>query len=115
MGLFDKIKTAVKNAAGDMKAAYDEAAAMDLETLCNVMMEMKKLDPKLMMFRKALQDKCATMNDADLEAFYAWIKKQGGILKTHPGQEAVETLLVDRELYTRDEDGTISKNIRLFK
>ena len=36
-------------------------------------------------------------------------------MKALAGQEAVETLLVDRELYTRDEDGTISKNIRLFK
>ena len=114
MGLFDKIKSAVKNAAGDMKAAYEEASAMDLETLCAAMMDMKKLDPKLMMFRKALQDKCAAMTDAQLEQFYAWLKKQGGILKTHPGQETVENILVERNLYTRDEDGTLSKNHKLF-
>ena len=114
MGLFDKIKSAVQNAAGDMKAAYEEASAMDLATLCTVMLAMKKLDPKMLMFKKALQDKCAAMTDDELEQFYAWIKKQGGILKTHPGQETVENILVDRNLYSRDEDGTISKNHKLF-
>ena len=114
MGLFDKLKTAVKNAASDMKAVYEEASAMDLETLCNVMMDMKKLDPKILVYKTALREKCSAMNDADLEAFYAWIKKQGGIFKTHPGQEVVEDVLVDHDLYSRDEDGTISKNHRLF-
>lgn len=114
MGLFAKIKTAVQNAAGDMKAAYEEASAMDLEPLCSTMMDMKKLAPKMLMYKKALQDKCQAMTDDQLEQFYAWIKKQGGILKTHPGQESVESILVDRDLYSRNENGTICKNHRLF-
>ena len=115
MGLFDKIKNAVKNAAGDAKAVYDEAVAMDLETLCNTMMGMKLLDPKMVVYKTALRVKCGDMTDDQLEAFYAWIKKQGGILKTHPGQETVENILVERELYTRNEDGTLTKHTRWFK
>ena len=114
MGLFDKIKGAVLNTADEVKAAYANASAMGLEQLCLTMMDMKKLDPKILMYKTALREKCSAMNDADLEAFYAWIKKQGGIFKTHPGQEVVEDVLVDHDLYSRDEDGTISKNHRLF-
>ena len=115
MGLFDKIKAAVKNAAGDMKAVYDEAAAMDLETLCSTMMGMKLLDPKMVMYKTALRAKCSDMTDDQLEEFYTWIKKQGGILKTHPGQETVENILVERDLYTRNEDGTLTRHTRWFK
>ena len=90
--------------------AYSEAAAMDLESLCDAMKEMSKLDPKLMAYRKALADQCRQMNNDMLEEFYAYIKKAGSFLKEHPGKDAVEDVLVDRKLYIRNKDGTISKN-----
>ena len=111
MGLFDKIKDAVKTAAGNAKAVYEEAEAMDLESLCAAMMEMKLIDPKLIAYRAALNAKCGGMSDQQLEEFYFWIKKQGNLLKKHPGQETVENELVRRDMYIRDEeDGTISRN-----
>ena len=111
MGLFDKIKDAVKNAAGNAQAVYEEAAAMDLESLCAAMKELKLMDPKMLVYRSALNSKCCAMSDQELEAFYGWIQKQGNILKRHPGQETVENVLVHREMYIRDEeDGTIRKN-----
>ena len=111
MGLFDKIKNAVKNAAGDAKAVYEEAEAMDLESLCAAMKELKMLDPKMIAYRAALNVKCGAMADQQLEEFYFWIQKQGNILKRHPGQETVENELVRREMYLRDEEtGTLNKN-----
>ena len=117
MGLFDKIKGAVMNTADEVKAAYTNASAMGLEQLCLTMMDMKKLDPKMLAYQRALQEKCDVMSDEELEQFYAYIKKQGGILKTHPGQKTVEDVLVRKNLYTRNEDGTLTKNssFRFFK
>ena len=117
MGLFDKIKGAVMNTADEVKAAYTNASAMGLEQLCLTMMDMKKLDPKMLAYKSALQEKCNAMSDEELEQFYAYIKKQGGILKTHPGQSTVEEVLVRKNLYTRNEDGTLTKNskLRFFK
>ena len=113
MGLFDKIKGAVMNAADDVKIAYTNASAMGLEQLCLTMMDIKKLDPKMLGYQRALQEKCETMPDEDLDRFYSYIKKQGGIFKTHPGQETVENILVKRNIYSRDEDGTLTKNTKL--
>ena len=113
MGLFDKIKGAVVNVASDVKQGYAEASAMGLEQLCLTMMDMKKLDPKMLAYQRALQEKCDVMSDEELEQFYTYIKKQGGILKTHPGQSVVEDVLVRKNLYTRDEDGTLTKNMKL--
>ena len=110
MGLFDKIKGAVGNLVEGFEEAYNEAAAMDLESLCDAMKEMSKLDPKLMAYRKALADKCRQMSNDALEAFYAYIKKAGSLLKEHPGKDAVEDVLVERRLYVRNDDGTVSKN-----
>ena len=117
MGLFDKIKGAVVNAAGVMKQGYAEASVMGPEQLCDVMMDMKKLDPKMLAYKQALRDKCSAMSDEDLERFYTYIKREGGIFKTHPGQEAVESVLVQKNLYIRNEDGTLTKNskFRFFK
>ena len=112
MGLFDKIKGAVMNAANDAKAVYEEAEAMDLESLCAAMKELKMIDPKLLAYRAALNVKCGAMSDQQLEEFYGWIKKQGNILKRHPGQETVENELVRRDMYIRDEEtGTLSRNL----
>ena len=115
MGLFDKIKNTVMGAANDVKNAYDQAMAMDLETLCDVMKDLKRMDPKLLGCRQALSEKCRQLTDDQLEEFYAYIKKLGTILKAHPGREAVENVLVERHIYVRNEDGTLSKNFRLFK
>ena len=84
MRLFDKIKSAVMNAADNAKAVYEEAAAMDLESLCAAMKELKLIDPKLIAYRAALNNKLDAMSDQQLDAFYGWIKKQGSILKKHP-------------------------------
>ena len=111
MGVFDKIKGAVVNAAGNAKAVYEQAAAMDLESLCAAMKELKLIDPKMIAYRASLNAKCGEMGDQQLEEFYTYIKKQGNILKNHPGQETVENELVRREMYIRDEaTGTIHKN-----
>ena len=117
MGFFDNIKKAVQNAANDLQAAQAQADAMDLDALCNVLKDLKKLDPKMLAYKGVLQEKCDAMSDEELEQFYAYIKKQGGILKTHPGQKTVEDVLVRKNLYTRDEDGTLTKNssFRFFK
>ena len=115
MGLFANIKNKVMGAANDMKSAYDQAMVMDLETLCDVMTDLKRMDPKLLGCRQALSEKCQAMTDDELEELYAYIKKLGTILKAHPGREAVENVLVERNIYIRNEDGTLSKNFRLFK
>ena len=115
MGLFDKIKSTVMGAANDMKSAYDEAMAMSPEMLCETMKDLKRMDPKLLGCRQALSEKCHKLTDDELEEFYAYIKKQGTILKAHPGKEVVENVLVERHIYIRNEDGTLSKNFRLFK
>ena len=115
MGLFDKLKSTVMGAANDMKNAYDQAMAMNLETLCDVMKNLKRMDPKLLGCRQALSEKCRNLTDDQLEEFYAYIKKQGTIIKAHPGREAVEDILVERHIYIRNEDGTLTKNFRLFK
>ena len=115
MGLFDKIKSTVMGAANDVKNAYHEATAMGPEMLCEAMKDLKRMDPKMLGYRQALSEKCEAMNDDDLEEFYAYIKKLGTILKAHPGKEAVENVLVDRNIYVRNEDGTVTKNFRLFK
>ena len=115
MGLFDKIKGAVMGAANDVKAAYHEASLMSLESLCEAMKDLKRMDPKMLGCRQALSEKCQAMTDDQLEEFYAYIKKLGTILKAHPGREAVENVLVERNIYIRNEDGTLSKNFRLFK
>ena len=110
MGFFDNIKKAVQNAANDLQAAQAQADAMDLDTLCNVLKDLKKLDPKNLVYRQAIKDKCAALPDDDLEAFYARIKKAGTIFKQHPAQSAVEDVLVEKNMYVRDEDGTVTKN-----
>ena len=110
MGLFDKIKTVVVNAAEGFKADYDEAKEMDLYALCDAMKAMKLLDKKLLGYRQALHDRCDVMEDDELEEFYKYIKKSGSLLKEHPGKEAVEDVLVSRNMYVRHNDGSITKN-----
>ena len=110
MGLFDKIKGAVENAVSGFEEAYEEAASLELEALCDAMKEMGKLDPKILAYRRALSEKCERMTNDQLEEFYQYIKKAGSFLKAHPGKDPVEKILVDREMYIRNEDGTLSKN-----
>ena len=110
MGLFDNIKKAVQNAASDLQAAQAQADALDLYTLCDMLKDLKKLDPRNLVYRQAIKDKCSVLPDDDLEAFYARIKKAGTIFKQHPAQSAVEDVLVEKNMYVRHEDGTISKN-----
>ena len=100
MGLFDKIKNTVVSAANDAKNAYAQASAMG---------------PEMLGCRQALYEKCEAMTEDQLEEFYAYIKKQGTILKAHPGRDAVESVLIDRHIYIRNEDGTLTMNLRLFK
>ena len=50
------------------------------------------------------------MDDEQLEEFYKAIKKAGSFLKEHPAQDAVETVLVERRMYLRNDNGTITKN-----
>ena len=114
MGLFDKVKDAVVNAAEGFKADYEEAMSLDIYAQCDAMKAMKLFDKKLLGYRQALHDKCETMEDDQLEEFYKYIKKAGSFLKEHPGKEVVETVLVDRNMYIREKDGTIVKN-RAYK
>ena len=113
MGLFDKIKTAAQNAVGDAQEGYQDAMAMNLHDLVDAMKDMGKLDPKIMVYRTVLREKCGVLSDEKLEDFYQEIKKQGTFLKQHPAQKAIEDVLVHRDLYIRNEDGTITKNSRI--
>ena len=113
MGLFDKIKSAAENAAGNLKEGYDEAAAMNLDELCDNMKELGMLDPKMLSYRTALADKCRVLDNDEMEEFYKKIKKAGSFLKQHPAQKVVEDILVDRKIYIRRDDGTLEKNSAL--
>ena len=117
MGLFDKIKSSVKNTAQGMKDAYEEADKMDIYELCEVYKEIGKLDPKALAYRTCLAQKCNGMRDDDLEEVYINLKKAGKLLKQHPAKEVVEDELVQRQMYIRDEDGIVTKNnmYKLFK
>ncbi|MBQ8564037.1 MAG: hypothetical protein IJ443_09155 [Firmicutes bacterium] len=110
MGLFDKIKGAVENTAGNFKEGYDEAAAMDLYELCDELKELGMLDPKMLSYRTALSEKCKVLSDDEIEEFYKFVKKAGSLLKQHPAQKVVEDVLVTRKLYIRQDDGTVVKN-----
>ena len=113
MGLFDKLKDAAKNAATEMKSGYEEASHMDIYELCECLKGLGKLEPKYMMYRAALSEKCHEFTEEGIEEFYRYILKQGTLLKRHPAQDVVEDVLVDRQLYVRNEDGTVSKVTKL--
>lgn len=117
MGLFDKIKNAAQNAAEGVKESYAEAEAMDIMELCDMLKEIGKLDPKLMGYRSAFRTKCEQLNNEQLEELYLYIKKTSSLLKEHPGKDPVEDILVRRNVYHRDEEGHVSKNVgfHLFK
>ena len=116
MGLLDKIKGALNNAVEGTKAAYAEASAMDLETLCAAMKEVKSPSATMLGYQQAFRQKLDVLTDDELEGFYDYIKREGTIFKAHPGRSSVEDLLVERNIYSRDEeDGTIHKNFRLFR
>ena len=117
MGLFDKLKGAVQDMAEDMKGAYEEAMLMDLHMLCDAVADMSKLDPKLLAYRGAINEKCNALSDEEVEEFYKEVKKMGSLFKRHPMQEMVEANLVERNMYVRQEDGTVVKNsmYKLFK
>ena len=106
MGLFDKLKGAVENLAQEIEVA----TAMDLRELADVMKETKLLDPKMMAYKPVFKDKCEKLEDDEIEEFYKEIKKAGSFFKTHPGKEVVEEVLVERRMYVRNDDGTITKN-----
>ena len=110
MGLFDKLKGAVMDAAQDMKGAYEEAMLMDLNMLCDAVADMSKLDPKLLAYRGAVNEKCNALSDEEIEDFYKDVKKMGTLFKKHPMQEMVEANLVERNMYVRQEDGSVVKN-----
>ena len=116
MGLLDKIKGALNNVVEGTKAAYAEASAMDLETLCSALKEIKTPGPTMLGYKQVLRERCNAMTDDQLEEFYDYIKRQGSIFRAHPGRDTVEDILVERNIYWRDEeDGTLHKNMRLFR
>ena len=102
-----------------MKEGYDEAMGMDLGELLDNMSEMRKLDPKFLSYQGALKEKLSMVSNDELEEIYRAIKKTGFVLREHSAQNAVEDVLVDRNLYIREEDGSLTRNslagFKLFK
>lgn len=110
MGLFDKLKTTVTNAVEGFNADFEEAAVLEVHALCDALKEMKLLDKKKLGYVQALNNKCEVMSDDELEDIYMYIKKTSSFLVEHPGRDTVEDELVKRNMYCRNDDGTITKN-----
>ena len=110
MGLFDKVKSAVTNAVEGFNADFEEAAALEVHALCDSLKEMKLFDKKKLGYVQALNNKCAGMNDDELEEIYTYVRKTSSLLLDHPGKETIEDELVRRNMYCRNDDGTITKN-----
>ena len=113
MGLFDKLKENIGNAMETAKEGYGEAVQMSIEELLDKMKDLGALDPKMLVLQSALQEKLDDYTPEGLDELYKAIKKQGGLLKKHPAQKFIENYLVDKRLYTRQEDGTLTKNSKL--
>lgn len=113
MGLFDKLKENIGSALETAKEGYGEAVQMSIEELLDKMKDLGALDPKMLVLQSALQEKLDDYTPEGLDELYKAIKKQGGLLKKHPAQKFIENYLVDKKLYTRQEDGTLTKNTKL--
>lgn len=111
MGLFDKVKEKVGDMAVEFKANVEEASQMEIYELCNAMKEMKMLDKKLPAYSSVLNSKCKELGDTALEDLYKQIKKDTPFLKTHHAKAPIETVLIERNMYIRNEDGTVSRNM----
>jgi len=122
MGLFDAIKQKAGAAFGDYKESYEQAKALDVRTICAAMKETEGMT--LAGYNMALREKCEEMNNADLKELYYEITraKQGAfkmefkldlnpfsrnLIKTHPAAETIGSVLVERRVFTRDENGSI--------
>ena len=111
MGLFDKVKEKVGDLAAEFKTNVEEADKMEVYELCNAMKDMKMLDKKLPAYTSVLNSKCKLLGDTALEELYKQVKKDTPFLKTHHAKDPIETVLVERHMYIRNEDGTISRNM----
>lgn len=107
MALLDKIKGAVENLGQEIEAAN----AMDLRELADIMKQTKLLDPKMMAYKPVLKEKCHMLDENEIEEFYKEIEKAGSFFKAHPAKEVIEDVLVERRMYVRNDDGSISKNM----
>ena len=101
-----KLKGAVQNLASELETA----SAMDINELGELMKQTKMFDPKQLVYQQAYKENCELMEDDELELFYKEVKKAGTFLKDHPGKKLVEEVLVERNMYVRNDDGSVTKN-----
>ena len=110
MGFFDNIKNVIGNAAVGFKNDYEAAMTKDLNTLCEEFKQLKLMDPKRASMGMAINAKCKLLNNDELEDYYEAIKKSGSIFKEHPAKTIFESELVERNIYVRSDNGTVSRN-----
>lgn len=111
MGLFDNLKNKVVGAAVDLKNNLEELSMKDILTLCSEMKELKPLDSKNMVYSMAIASKCEALHDFDLEDLYLYLKKQGTLFKNHPAEKVVLDELIQRNIYIKSDNGTVSRNM----
>jgi len=122
MGLFDAIKQKASAAFNDCKDTYEQAKTMDVRAICAAMKEAEGMT--LAGYNMALREKCEEMDNAGLKELYYEITraKRGAfkmefkldlnpfsknLVKAHPAADTIGSVLVERHVFTRDENGRI--------
>lgn len=112
MGLFDNIKKKIGAAANEYQNASEEGMAQDILTLAETLKNAKTIE--LAGYKSAFRDKCENLSSAELKNLYNEItgKNKPGIhinlsLKTNHAAEIIGDILVQRGVFTRDENGVI--------
>ena len=113
MGLFDNIKKKAAAAADEYKTAFEWAQGQPVEAICEAMKEANGL--ALNGYKVVLRDRCEDMNTRDLKALYDEVTERNkpGLrinlsLKKNHAAEVIADILVQRGVFTRNEDGTIT-------
>ena len=117
MGLLDIIKSKIGSAANEYNTAYAEAQAMDVLSIGEALKTEKGM--RFTGYKNALKDKCEALSTAELKELYDKFlrrkKNKLGLtttpfsLKTNHAADTVANILVERGVFTRNDDGTISE------
>lgn len=112
MGLFDGIKKKIGAAADDYKEAYNWAMQQDIAAICDGMKEAKGMT--LSGYKAVLREKCEELKTSELKELYNEVtgRNKPGIhidlsLKTNHAAETIANILVERGVFSRDENGCI--------
>ena len=118
MGLFDAIKQKASAAFNDCKDTYEQAKTMDVRAICAAMKEAEGMT--LAGYNMALRETCEEMDNADLKELYYEITRakqdkikldlnpfSKNLIKAHPAADTIGSVLVERRVFTRDENGSI--------